>query len=275
MVAVTAVPCLKQTLPAQSELAVQGSPSAPVPLPAAHAPELHTCPELQAAQAAPPFPHCDVDWAVSATQVLPLQHPPGQVVALHGVTQAPEVQDWPAEQALQAVPPLPHWATVCADPATQVVPLQQPLGQVVPSHGTVQVPALHTFPAAQAEQAVPAFPHWDVDCADGATQVVPLQQPDGQVVALHVAAHAPELQAWPEAQTAHAAPPLPHWETDCADWATQVLPLQQPDGQVVALQLVPPPVPDGAQAPEVHASPVAQPLHAAPPLPHWAFDCAV
>ncbi len=276
-----AVPCLRQRLPAQSALAVQGSPSAPPPLePVTHAPELHTCPVAQAAHAAPPLPHCEAPCAESATQVLPLQQPDGQVVALQGLTHAPEVQDCPAAQPLQVAPPLPHWATVWLDGATQALPLQQPDGQLVPLHGVVHTPAAHTLPLAQAEQVLPDLPHWVSDWADCATQVLPLQQPDGHVVALQGVVQAPALQDCPVPHAAQAAPPLPQVEAVCADWATQVLPLQQPDGQVVALHVVPPPppvpppVPDGAQPPAVHAWPVGQPLQAAPPLPHWALFCA-
>jgi hypothetical protein len=268
-------------------LAVQGSPSAPAPapLPVAQTPALHTCPDAQAVQAAPAFPHFEAVCAVVATQVLPLQQPLGQVVALHGVVHAPALQDWPDVQALHAAPPFPHWATVWEDCATQVFPLQQPLGQLVPLHGTVQTPAEQTFPAAQAEQVLPALPHWVALCADCATQVLPLQQPEGQVVVLQIAVQDPAAQAWPAAHAAHAAPPFPQRDVDCADVATQVLPLQQPDGQVVALQRVPPPppdpppvpppVPEGVHAPEVHIWPVAHPLQAAPPLPHCALPWAV
>jgi len=279
---VTAVPCFRQRFPAQSALAVQASPrAAPPEEPVTHAPEVHTWPEAQAVQAAPALPHWDADCADCATHVLPLQQPDGQVVLLQGETHAPAVQDWPAEQPLQVAPPLPHWETVWLAWATQVLPLQQPLGQLVPLHGVVHTPAEQTFPLAHAEQVLPDLPHWDADCADCATQVLPLQQPDGQVVALHGVVQAPALQDWPEPHVVQAAPPLPQVEADCADCATQVLPLQQPDGQVVALQVVPPPppvpppVPDWVHAPAVHTCPDAQPLHAAPPVPHWALFCAV
>jgi len=53
------------------------------------------------------------------------QQPVGQLVALQ--THAPFTHACPAAHATQAPPALPHWAFVF--PASQVVPLQQPVEQ--------------------------------------------------------------------------------------------------------------------------------------------------
>jgi hypothetical protein len=112
-----------------------------------------------------------------------------------------------------------------------------------------EVPHLHAPPlqlsavvALQAVQAAPVVPH--VAVVGGDTHVVPLQQPAGQLVALHT--HAPPTHRWPAAHMAlapqrhapplqvsarvvshvvQAAPPEPHWVTE---GVAQVLPLQQP-----------------------------------------------
>jgi hypothetical protein len=72
---------------------------------------------------APPFgPHCDVLWLV--TQVVPLQHPDGQLVASQ--TQAPAEQRCPA----------PH----CAPPPQRHTPVGEQLS------ATVELHALHAAP---------------------------------------------------------------------------------------------------------------------------------
>jgi hypothetical protein len=128
----------------------------------------HTWPRLlvvQLAQATRPVPQAVL--LVPATQVVPLQQPLGQLVALQ--TQAPFTQAWPAAQAepvvpqtqlpllqvsallpqaTQARPLLPHADTVL--PATQV-PLEQqpPLQGLVALHAALQTPLLHASSAGQ------------------------------------------------------------------------------------------------------------------------------
>ena len=43
---------------------------------------LHTCPDAQSTQAAPPAPQLVFDWLAYGTHVFPLQQPLGQDVAL-------------------------------------------------------------------------------------------------------------------------------------------------------------------------------------------------
>jgi hypothetical protein len=119
------------------------------------------------------------------------QQPLGQLVASQ--THLPPTQRWPAAQATQAPPPVPqNWLDV---PAWQVLPLQQPLGQLVVLQ--TQAPPTHAWPAAQATQMAPLVPQLVAVCDARATQAPLLvQQPPGQVVALHLT-HFPLLQNWP------------------------------------------------------------------------------
>jgi len=128
-------------------------------------------------------------------------------------------------------------------------PLQQPLPQLVPSHTQLfptqwrptghwpmvpqrHWPALHAFErtASQAKHAPPSMPHWLAVVMP--MQLEPLQQPPGQVVALH------PVQAWathePPAQEAHCAPPVPHSVATLPGRHTA--PAQHPAGQLAALQ---------------------------------------
>jgi hypothetical protein len=105
-------------------------------------------------------------------QVLPVQQPVPQELASH--TQAPPLQRWPAPQAapephLHAPPvqlsallrsqptqALPASPQAAVEGLVQIFPLQQPVGQEVPSQ-------MHWFPAQRwpAAQAGPApQPHW-------------------------------------------------------------------------------------------------------------------
>ena len=81
--------------------------------------------------AAPPRPHWEFDWLDTRTHEVPLQQPWAQFVELQvgAPWQTPLVQV-PAVHAWQPAPPVPHWEFVCAESATQVVPLQHPAGHV-------------------------------------------------------------------------------------------------------------------------------------------------
>ena len=125
-----------------------------------------------------------------------------------------------ASVALHArqVPPFgPQFAAVGGD--TQVLPLQQPFGQLAALH--TQLPLTHCWPAPHSAPA----PQWQVPfaaqlsppCAvqfahappfapqlaafGGVTHELPLQQPDAHAVELHW--HTPPTHCWP---VAHAAP---------------------------------------------------------------------
>src|SRR5687768_9002384 len=60
-----------------------------------------------------------------------MQQPLGQLVALH--TQAPDTQAWPAAQPIHAAPLVPRCVPVWLAKGTQLVPLQHPDAQLVPS----------------------------------------------------------------------------------------------------------------------------------------------
>jgi hypothetical protein len=121
-------------------------------------------------------------------------------------------------QVTQVPPPLPQaWAVL---PGWQMLPAQQPFGQLVAVH--VQVPFWHWVPVGQLTQVTPPVPQ---ACAVlPGLQVVPSQQPFGQLVALHT--QLPLLHVVPEGQLTQAAPPVPQ------NWlvvpASQAVPLQQP-----------------------------------------------
>lgn len=143
------------------------------------------------------------------------------------------VQNFPRNtlHTLQFVPPEPQ-ASTSESPGAHAPPLngsQQPLAQVAGPHGPldpppppppppVPLPPPPPVPAAQtplwqvivpvqAEQAPPLRPHSAL--VGGVMQVLPSQQPVGQMVALHGVAQAPFEHGWPLAQATQAAPPLP------------------------------------------------------------------
>jgi hypothetical protein len=89
------------------------------------------------------------------------------VVVVVGVTQCPPEQIWPAEHVAQTAPPAPH--ALVAVPGWQVLPLQQPFGQLALVH--THCPLLQVCPASQAWPQVP-----QLVVVFRAVQV-PLQQP--------------------------------------------------------------------------------------------------
>jgi hypothetical protein len=127
----------------------------------------------------------------------------------------------------------------------QVVPLQQPWAQLVPSHpppsADWHTPLLQLSPVVHPAQVAPLVPHCDVDWFPQSTQVVPLQQPLAQLEALHPPPdwQVPFWHVVPPPHETHAAPavPVPQEELVWVVGVRQVLPLQQPLEQVVALQL--------------------------------------
>ena len=152
---------------------------------------------VHATQAAPFFPQAVtlIGWHTPAAQ-----QPLGHEVASQ--THAPPWHRWPEGQV--ALAPQPHEPS-----ARQVLACE----------------------ALQAVHAPPSMPHW---VADGAVQVVPLQHPVRQLVALH--SQVPLTHCWPGAhaalvpqrqapptqvdevvglQVVHARPPAPHAEADC------------------------------------------------------------
>jgi hypothetical protein len=202
-------------------------------------------------------------------QVLPEQHPPEQLLALQLPEHTPPVQA-PAHDAHE-LPPMPQY--ICVLPVRQVVPSQQPFGQLAPSH-------LHTPPTQcwLAPHGPPVVPHTQVPLAvhvsavighaahavPGAAHAAPevvtqaplAQQPPGHDVESHT--QLPPLQRWPLAQ-ANPAPqsqtpatqesaPMPHgWHRlpgvlhALVEVIVQTLPMQQPFGHEVASHTHAPP----------------------------------
>ena len=219
-------------------------------------------PLAQAAQAAPPVPQAMVE---GTWQALLAQQPFGHEAALQ--TQALLTHAWPtphaaplpqrqapfthalavrALQATHAAPRVPH---DCSDGMAQVLPLQQPVGQVMALH-VEQMRLTHAPLPAQTAQAAPPVPQ--APLAVPGWQTLLAQQPIGQEAALHT--HAPLTHACPARQAApfpqrqtpavqrpfsalqaaQAAPPVPQAIAVLPAW--QVLPAQQPIGQEAALQ---------------------------------------
>lgn len=87
-----------------------------------------------------------------------------------------------------------------------------------------QVPAVHVFTAPQPTHAEPLWPQ--AVALVLVTQVLPLQQPLAQVVALQVVppVHTPPAQAAPPEHAAQAAPLRPQMEADWPVVAMQELP---------------------------------------------------
>jgi len=174
---------------------------------------------LQVLQVEAEAPQAAALWLAAARHWAPEQQPPGQDAAVQA--QEPEAQVCPAaqaaplphlqtpveqalvlpEQGVQAWPPMPQFAALWADCTMHWPALQQPLGQLAALH--TQVEPTQAWPAAQAALA----PHAQAPAVQrspmapqlaqlapaaaqavavvGATQAVPLQQPVGQLAALH------------------------------------------------------------------------------------------
>ncbi len=126
----------------------------------------------------------------------------------------------------------------------------------------LQLPPPQVWPLLHSTHALPPLPHALVLVP--ATQVLPLQQPDGHACALQPDTQLVPLHDWPLPHALHAAPPVPHDAPDVPGRHT--LPLQQPDGHVCALHV------GVAQAPLVQLWPLLHSTHALPPLPHVAVE---
>jgi len=122
----------------------------------------------QLVHSAPAAPQLD---RLGGLQVAPAQQPSGQVVLLHPL-QRPAVQDCPAGQASQALPPTPQVAGVL--PGWHTLPAQQPPAHEVPSQ--TQVLPMQRWPVAQTapspQRQSPADEQLSA-CSSQATQVAP------------------------------------------------------------------------------------------------------
>jgi hypothetical protein len=277
-----------QLVPSQTHApATQRCPlahAAPVPQAQTPADKHRSAVIPQAAHAPPLLPHVASD---CVRQVADAQQPFGQLVPSQ--TQRPETQCWPTahiappphaqllaleqasarmgSQATHVRPPPPQ---LDRDGRLQVVPEQQPFGQLVPSH--IQAPLEQRWPAAQAAEVpqaqVPAAEQLSARTAsqptqltpplpqvakEGMLQVAPEQQPFGQLLELQPL-QVPLLQVWPVGQTSQLPPPVP--QDDGLSPARQVPAEQQPCGQDV---------PSHTHVLARHRWPGAQ----AVPAPHW------
>jgi hypothetical protein len=123
---------------------------------------LHSWPEGQPAQVAPPVPQEVLDSDAYASQVpAAVQHPFGHELALHTHRPVEVLHVCPVAHAAQAAPPAPQDRTDSLVSGSQVLPLQQPAHEE-PLH--VHVPPEHACPELQALHAAPAAPHSEADC---------------------------------------------------------------------------------------------------------------
>jgi hypothetical protein len=119
-------------------------------------------------------------------------------------THFPDAQVVPLAQEAQAIPPVPQVGLL--DVWHLPLASQQPFGQELALQA--HLPPPQAWPVAQGAQVAPPVPQVPMLCPLAMTQVVPLQQPPLQELALQtqdpVAAH-----ARPVAQATQAAPPVP------------------------------------------------------------------
>ena len=209
----------------------------------------------QLAPAIPQLPKPD------SSQVLPEQQPFAHEVVVHW--QLPFMQTWPAAHfvlppqvqapfvhpsafvALHVPQPAPFVPQAKAVGMTQVLPEQQPFGQLAGVQ-PLQTPPAEQVPPRHTWQAEPPMPH---AVAVGVVHVFPAQQPVGQDVPSHTQLNTPALEthSWPTPQAA----PLPHVHTPVVPQALPVCPQ-------AAHEL--PRVPQAAAVGASHTLPLQQPL---------------
>jgi hypothetical protein len=151
-----------------------------------HSPPLHSVPELQLVQVAPPVPHCVFDGVVTQCWVVGSQHP-AQLVASQ--THWPwALHFWSEPHAMHAAPLAPHWVLLVGE--THVLPVpQQPLHMVPPQE---HCPLVHESPPEHAPHARPPLPQVPELCIENGTHwPLVLQQPLGQVLGPQVGPESP------------------------------------------------------------------------------------
>lgn len=242
-------------------------------------------------------------------QTSPAQQPFAHEVASQ--TQAPARHRWPVAheglaphwqlppaaqvsavvglQLEHAEPPEPQ---VVVEAGVQVGPLQQPLGQLIPSHAPpVHTPPVQVCPGAQlglgpqrhwplaeqtfalvASQATQESPPAPQVASARALQVFPEQQPVAQEVASHT--HSPPTHRWPPAHAAPEPQPQPPPEHESARSTLQVEqapPTAPQDDSDIALQVWPTQHPPGHEVASHTQVPPAQrwPVPQGTPVPHW------
>jgi hypothetical protein len=169
---------------------------------------VHESPPGQAAQTAPPLPHCEVVSLVKAMQLEPEQHPE-QLLELQVPEHTPVWQLSPVPQAAQTAPPVPQAELLSFATAMQVVPEQHPEQLLELQVGVTQTPLVQLCPAVQATHARPwkPLPHCEVVSFVTGTQLFPAQQPV-QLSGEHCAppVQVPPVQLWPVPQAMQVAP---------------------------------------------------------------------
>jgi hypothetical protein len=96
--------------------------------------------------------------------------------------------------------------------ATQVFPLQHPLGQEFASQTHWPLVVLHSVPAGQASHVAPPAPQEPLVSLATSSQLVPLQHPL-QVPPPQL--QTPVLHVSPIPHAVQAAPAVPHWPVPC------------------------------------------------------------
>ena len=182
---------------------------------------------LQASQVPPPAPQesCSSPTLHSAPEQQPAQSSGSQA-------QVPLWQLWPMRHGRQTAPPVPPQASLrYSDGVTHSVPLQQPVGQEVPSQTQASVVRSQRCPGTEhAPHVEPGLPQ--ASSALPALQAPPRQQPLGHEVASQT--HSPFTQRWSDWHCTQAPPALPQASSTLP--ALQSVPEQQPEGQLVGSQ---------------------------------------
>jgi hypothetical protein len=212
---------------------------------------LQRCPGVQVAHPPPPEPQADGISVV--TQVVPLQQPLGQDVALH--THDPvELHACPVAQGWQAAPPTPQ--VMVFDVWHMPLLSQHPLGHDFASQ-THRPWALHSWLVPQGRQATPPSPH----CVfDGVVTHTPLPQHPAQLAPAQL--QAPPEHDCPVEHLPQALPFAPQTLTLCADVRTHWLFVSQhPPEHDAGVQTHCPAL--------LQAWAIAQDPHAAPAAPQF------
>jgi hypothetical protein len=90
-----------------------------------------------------------------------VQHPAEHEFASQTHCPVAVSHSWPAAQAPQLAPLLPHWLLFSVPSGWHDVPVQQPEHDAPPQ---AQAPPVHACPDAHTVQAAPAVPHSELLC---------------------------------------------------------------------------------------------------------------
>jgi hypothetical protein len=151
-----------------------------------HAPPLHDSPLSQAAHALPPTPHRAADCEDARTHVLPLQQPVGHEVASQTHPPLVVLHSWPAVQAAQTAPAVPHCMADCEVPARHSPVLVQQPAQLAAQDPGIGASLVEAWSEPRSAETL-----WSTD----AWSTVTSGTASGTVVWSAEASHCPPAQA--------------------------------------------------------------------------------